>query len=252
LRVRPVYGVVTPRALARLACALLLACAPALPAGDAAAGQLPGRAGAPFVATPGEFRFARLNRGYREIAPEILPLEEGPLTVRLSSPRNDLIVRSHLLRLEPGAGNSYSAELRVEFMGKGWLVADVEAAGLSTRLEDEVLVPPQAVEMEGRVRLRRVRGGYEVVAEQLPRRMGVRIQSGIGRRIVNFCDRVSALPLTALDCPALEQSLTRAVVPLPPAGESFLLADADLTPQDRQQLDAYLSAALPASRRSGR
>jgi len=197
---------------------------------------------------PGELSFERLNRGYREVAPEILPIEEGPVTVRLSSPRNTLVVRSHLLRLEPGAGNSHSAELRIEFMGKGWLVADVEAAGFSTRLQDEVLVPPQALEMQGRVRMRRVRGGYEVIPEQLPRRIGVRIQSGIGRRIVNLCDGVSVLPLASLDCPALEKSLTRAVVPLPPAGETFLLADADLTAQEKLQLDLYLSVGRGGAR----
>jgi hypothetical protein len=189
---------------------------------------------------PGQFRFERLNRGYSEVAPEILPIEEGPVTIRLSSPRNNLIVRNHLLRLEPGAGNSYSADLRIEFMGKGWLVADVEVAGASTRFQDEVLVPPQALEMQGRVRMRRVRGGYEVTPEQLPRRVGVRIQSGVGRKIVNLCDGVSALPFTSVDCASLEQTLTRAVVPLPAPGESFLLEDADLTPQDRQQLDGYL------------
>jgi hypothetical protein len=188
----------------------------------------------------GQFQFGRLNRGYSEVAPEIQPIEEGPVTIRLSSPRNNLIVRSHLLRLEPGIGNSHSAELRVEFMGKGWLVADVEVGGASTRFQDEVQVPPQALEMQGRVRLRRVRGGYEVTPEQLPQNVRVRIQSGIGRQIVNLCDGVSVLPFTEVDCPALERELTRAVVPLPAPGESFLLEDAELTAQERQQLDGYL------------
>jgi hypothetical protein len=192
------------------------------------------------AAVPGQFQFQRLNRGYSEVAPEILPIEEGPVTIRLSSPRNNLIVRNHLLRLEPGAGNSFSADLRIEFMGKGWLVADVDVAGAGTRLQDEVLVPPQALEMQGRVRMRRVRGGYEVTPEQLPRRISVRIQSGVGRKIVNLCDGVSSLPFTSFDCASLEQRLSRAVVPLPAAGESFLLEDADLTPQERQQLDGYL------------
>ena len=191
----------------------------------------------------GQFQLSRLNRGYSEVAPEIQPIEEGPVTIRLSSPRNHLIVRSHLLRLEPGIGNSHSAELRVEFMGKGWLVADVEVGGASTRFQDEVQVPPQALEMQGRVRLRRVRGGYEVTPEQLPRNVRVRIQSGIGRQIVNLCDGVSVLPFTDVDCPALERELTRAVVPLPAPGESFLLEDAELTAQERQQLDGYLKPA---------
>ena len=225
----------TPRALtAVLAPALLLL-------GSAAPGRtaVPAATGTP----PGELRFERLNRVYTEVAPEIQPLEEGPVTVRLSSPRNSLTVISHLLRLEPGAGNSHTADLRIEFTGKGWLVADVEVGGVGSRLEDEVVVPPQALELQGRLRLRKVRGGYEVTPEQLPRRVAVRIQSGIGRRLVDLCDGVSQLPFTAIDCPALEEALSRAVVTLPPPGESFLLSDAELTPQERRQLDGYLAGA---------
>jgi hypothetical protein len=197
----------------------------------------------------GQFELGRLNRGYREVAPEIQPIEEGPVTIRLSSPRNSLIVRHHLLRLEPGIGNSHSAELRIEFMGKGWLVADVEVGGASTRFQDEVQVPPQALEMQGRVRLRRVRGGYEVTPEQLPQNVRVRIQSGIGRQIVNLCDGVSVLPFTEVDCAALEQELTRVAVPLPAAGESFFLEDAEMTAQERQHLDSYLIPSKPGSPR---
>ncbi|HEX3529778.1 MAG TPA: hypothetical protein VH988_22185, partial [Thermoanaerobaculia bacterium] len=92
--------------------------------------------GAQAVPGAGNLRFERLNRTYSQVALEILPVEEGPVTVRLSSPRNSLVVRSHSLRLEPGAGNSFTADLQVEFLGKGWLVADVEVGGLSTRLQD--------------------------------------------------------------------------------------------------------------------
>ena len=51
---------------------------------------------------------------------------------------------------------------------------------------------------------------------------------------------MSSLPFTDVDCPALEQALTRAVVPLPAAGETFLLEDADVTPAEQRQLDGYL------------
>jgi hypothetical protein len=203
------------------------------------------------AAVPGELRFERFNRGYDQVAPEILPIEEGPVTVRLSSPRNSLTVRNHAVRLEPGAGNSYTADLRIEFSGKGWLVADVDVSGVSTRLQDEVKVPPQELEMQGRIRLRKVRGGYEVTPEQLPHSVSVRIESGIGRSLVDLCDGVSALPLAPLgdvDCTALERSLSRAVVPLPAAGESFLLEDADLTASERRQLDGYLSRGAGGAR----
>jgi hypothetical protein len=198
-------------------------------------GVAPGRS-----AVAGELQLERLNRAYSEVAPEILPIEEGPVTVRLSSPKNSLTVRSHRVRLEPGAGNSFTADLRIEISGKGWLVADVDVGGVGTRLQDEVLVPPQSLEMQGRVRLRKVRGGYEVTPEQLPKSISVRIQSGIGRRLVDLCDGVSSLPFSDVDCPSLERSLSRAVVPLPAPGESFLLEDSDLAPGERQQLDGAL------------
>src|SRR5690349_12850633 len=88
------------------------------------------------AAAPGQLQFARLNRTYSDIVTEIEPIQQGPVTVRLSSPRHQLTVRNHLLRLEPGPGGSHSAELRVDFSGKGWLVADVDVAGMGGRLED--------------------------------------------------------------------------------------------------------------------
>ncbi|HKH49015.1 MAG TPA: hypothetical protein VKM72_30490 [Thermoanaerobaculia bacterium] len=187
---------------------------------------------------PGQIQLQRLNRSYSEIAPDILPVVEGPLTVRLSSPRNQITVRNHLLRLEPGSGGSHSADLSIEFQGKGWLVADVEAGPMATRLQDEVLVPPQVAKIQGRVRIRRVQGGYGITPEQLPEKLGVRIQSGIGRQLVNVCDGASIL--LALDCPSLEKSLSRAVIPLPAAGEEFLLEDTELTAVERGQIDSYL------------
>lgn len=205
---------------------------------------LAGRPGG--TAVPGQIELQRLNRSYSEVAPDILPVIEGPLTVRLSSPRHQIVVRRHLLRLEPGAAGSHSADLSIEFQGKGRLVADVEAGPVATRLQDEVLVPPQVARLQGRVRIRRVQGGYGIIPEQLPDRLGVRIQSGIGRQLVNVCDGASIV-LAALDCPRLEQSLSRAVIPLPAAGEEYLLEDAELTPAERSQLDSYLQGRVQGS-----
>src|SRR5262245_6147234 len=124
---------------------------------------------------PGQFRFERFNRSYPEIVPDIAPIEQGPLTIQLSSPKRNLTLRSHFLRLEPGPGGSHSAELRVEFQGKGWIVADLDVAGMAaTRLQDEVLVPPQAAVLEGRVRVAREPGAYVITTEQLPKQMRVK------------------------------------------------------------------------------
>ncbi len=200
-------------------------------------------AAAPMASPPGQFRFERFNRSYAESVPRISPVEQGPLSIQLSAPRNSLVLRNHLLRLEPGSGGSHAAELRVEFQGKGWLVADVDVAGFAgTRLQDEVIIPPQAATLEGRVRVTREPGAYVVTTEQLPKQIRVKIQSNVGNQIVAFCDRIPTL-LGDLDCDRLDQAFSSAAVPLPKAGESYLLEDADLTPQERQQLETYLAAS---------
>src|SRR5215218_7483997 len=196
------------------------------------------------AAVPGQLRFERFNRSYPEMIPEIAPIEQGPLTIQLSSPKSNMTLRSHFLRLEPGPGGSHTAELRVEFLGKGRLVADLDVAGIAaTRLQDDVLVPPQAATLEGRVRLTREPGAYVITTEQLPKQMRIKIQSGIASQVVGFCDRIPVLLAPDLDCERLNQALSNAVVPLPPAGESYLLEDAELTAEERSQLDAYLAGS---------
>jgi hypothetical protein len=198
-------------------------------------------ASAPAASAPGQFEFGRLNRSYRDVVSEIEPIRQGPITVRLSSPRQELVVRDHLLRLEPGPGGSHSAELRVDVSGKGWLVADVDVAGIGGRLEDEVTVPPQSQTVEGRAKIRKVAEGYEITPEQLPKSVRVRIRSGIGSRLVDFCDRATGLLFSDMDCGGLDRALSTAVVPLPAAGESYLLEQSDLTAAERQRIDGYLA-----------
>lgn len=192
---------------------------------------------------PGPLQFARLNRTYPDAVTEIAPVTEGLVSIRLSSPSNQMTLRNHRLRLEPGLGGSHSAELRVEFEGKGRLVADVDVAGFGTRLEDNVVVPPQAANLEGRVKVRKVAGGYGVTPEQLPPRVAVRIESGLAGRVVGVCESASRISLAAMDCAGLARRLSIASVPLPSAGEEFLLEAAELTPAERGQLDALLGAS---------
>lgn len=189
----------------------------------------------------GPLRFERLNRAYEDIAQEIAPIVEGAITIRLSSPDNRMTVRNHQLRLEPGSAGSHSAELRVEFEGRGRLVADVDVGGLGSRFEDEVTVPAQAANLEGRVRVQKAEGGYLVTPEQLPPRVAVRIQSGLAGQIVGLCETAAQIPFTSLDCSGLNRRLSTAVVPLPAPGESYLLENADLSAEERRLLDASLA-----------
>lgn len=194
------------------------------------------------MATPGLFRFSRLNHGYSEPATAIDPIAAGPLTVRLSSPRNKLVLASNTLRLEPGADGLHSAELEVRFYGKGQLVADVDLSGLAQRFEEEVVIPAQTKRLEGRVRISRSGGGYLLTPERLPREIRVAIESQLGNDVVGVCEKVAALPFSDVDCDGLDRALSTAVVPLPPAGEGFYLARTDLTPEERRQMEGYLGS----------
>ncbi len=198
---------------------------------------------APAPAPGGLLRFTRLNHAYSEPATAVDPITEGPLTVRLSSPSNKLVLVSNALRLEPGADGLYTADLEVRFYGKGRVVADVDMAGvggLAKRFTDEVVVLPQTRRLEGRVRVARSGDGYLLVPERLPRDLPVRIQSQLGNDIVGLCERIASLPFSDLDCSGLDRALSTARVPLPHAGEGFYLARTDLTPDERRQIETYL------------
>jgi hypothetical protein len=189
---------------------------------------------------PGQFELERLNRTYRDTVPKIVPVTEGMVDVRFSSPSNQLTVVDHLLRLEPGAGNVHSGELRVEFEGRGVMVADMDVAGFGARLEDEVVVPRQIANLEGRVDIQRAPGGYRIVLEDLPPRLAIRIESEMAGRIVRTCERSVQLSQADIDCSGLDQKLSTLVFPLPRAGEIYFLPDDELTPAERERLDAYL------------
>lgn len=194
---------------------------------------------------PGPFEFERLNRRYSDAAPEIFPVTEGLVDVRLSSPSNQLTVVDHLVRLEPGPGGVHTAELRVEFEGRGLLVADIDVAGFGTRMQDQVVVPRQIANLEGRVAVQRVPEGYQLILEELPPRLAVRVESEMAGRIVGTCERAAQFSLVDVDCSGLDRKLSSVVFPTPRSGEIFLLEDADLTPAERQRLDAYLGSAGP-------
>jgi hypothetical protein len=196
---------------------------------------------APSTPAPGGLlRFTRLNHAYSEPATAMDPVTEGPLTVRLSSPSNKLVLVSNALRLEPGPDGLYTADLEVRFYGKGRVVADVDVSGVAKRFTDEVVVLPQTRRLEGRVRVARSGDGYLLVPERLPRELPVSIRSQLGNDIVGLCERVASLPFSDLDCSGLDRALSTAKVPLPHAGEGFYLARTDLTADERRQIETYL------------
>jgi hypothetical protein len=206
-------------------------------------------AAAPSTAAA-SFQFSRLDHAYA-LPVAAAPITEGQLTVRLSSPQNKIVLRSHRLRLAPTyADGSYAAELTVDFFGKGALVADVDLAGHSHRFAEQLLVPPQTRVLGGRVRVSRSGRGYLITPVSLPATIAVQIRSQVGDDVVGLCESLAAIPFSTLDCDGLDRALSTATVPLPRTGESFWLAPGDVTAAERRQVESYLAATAGARTRA--
>jgi hypothetical protein len=198
-----------------------------------------------LAAEPRAFSFDKLNRSYENLVGDLQPITEGPLTVELSSPSHILVLKSNRLVLTPAGGGAgrQQAHLELEILGKGQLVADVEGAGLSTRLQDELYVPPQTLTLDAKIDLRRVEGGYQVTTLEMPARIDIKMQSKLSNQLISLCGGVALF--TGLDCDALERALSVATIPLPAGGGPYLMSDSDLTDADRAALDALLAPGAP-------
>ncbi len=189
------------------------------------------------------FQFHRANATYSNPDPQLAPVERGPMTLRLRSPSNSVDLLEHDLVLRPLGKGVHAAALRVELTGEGDLEADLMISGVATQLKDKVVLPRQTLLLEGEIRLDRVENGYRITAVRLQPEIKLRIESQLAGSLVSTCKRFSVLIPLGSSCLELERSLTEAAVPLPQEGETFLLGDPLLTPEDRHQLDAYLTRA---------
>lgn len=188
-----------------------------------------------------DFAFSALNRGYKNLLAEAPEYRNGAFSLRLSSPRQALIVKSHRLRLEPLADGTFRAQLAVDFYGNGWLVADVAYGTIAQRFEDQLFVPPQHLELPARLKVVREAGGYRFLATELPRQVTVEIHSRLATSVVGVCEGAAILALGQIDCSSVERALTQVAVPLPGPGGEFFLGDAEIAPAERQTLDALIA-----------
>lgn len=191
---------------------------------------------------PAALEFERLNRAYSDFAPELASWSDGAVGVRLQSPKQSLVLRGHRIRLTPLPGGLFAGALELDLLGKARMIADLELGPLAERFDEEVVVPPQTVVVAGKVRMRRIEGGYRIDAIELPPAVEISIQSATLNAVLALCDQASILSLGSLDCGGLGPALTRPRLPIP-AGQSFELADDDLTADDRRELDALLGVA---------
>ncbi len=211
-----------------------------LPGFLAALLALPG--GALPATEPGVFELSSLNRSYERLAPDIVPIEVGGITIRLSSPRHHLLLAKNRLVLRPRPDGTFDAALQLEFSGRGHLVADIDLSGTPTRIEDELTVPAQRRTLMARVRLIPSAEGYLVTPLEMPETFDVEIDSRLGGRLVGLCQGIVILALGGVDCDAFAGLVGVARIPLPAVGETYLVEKDRISEVERQLLDAYLVA----------
>jgi hypothetical protein len=205
-------------------------------------------AGAALAAPPSEprvFEFTAFNRDYTDLASDIAPIELTGITVQLESPASRLTVFTNRLRLTPRAGGSFDAELWLTFGGSGTLLADIRMGNVPSRLEDELVVPRQTRQLKLRARIARDAAGYLVTTEAMPEALSVVIESRLGGNLVTLCRNLGLL--LGLPCDSLERSFSEVSVPLPPAGETYLVELDQVGPEGARQLDDYLGVEAPPS-----
>ena len=197
---------------------------------------------APLPAASEKLELQRLNRTYSDLVGELAPLRYDPLTIRLSSPKQTVIVHANRVALEPRGGGRFGVAAEIDLSGKGSLIADLElAGGEPQRMADEVVLPPQTLRVDAEVTVARVEGGYRVVALELPPSLRVDIRSRMVGELIQACAGMALLTLGALDCAPVTDALERPRLPLPGPGAELFLADADLTDADRAAIDALLT-----------
>lgn len=228
--------------------AVLAALAAIATLGAAAAAQAPAAPAPATPAPPTELTFPRFNDVYEQPGVVSQPLEQGGVKIRLSSPENHLVLRSHRVRLAPLGDGTHWVEVVADFAGRGHVVAHLDFGnGQGTRLEDDVVLPPQTRTVIGRVVIALGEGGdYEVTPVELPKSVAIAFESQLAGGLADLCRTVSLLGGLPIDCGTVEAGLTTAAIPLPAPGETYLLPADRLTPEDRARLDEYLARARAA------
>jgi hypothetical protein len=204
--------------------------------------------GAEIGALGAEFEFARLNRTYSQFVDQLQPVVLGPVEVLLRSPQHRLELARHHATLEPAADGTHDIRLSIELSGSGTINAILRAAGLEGKLDDELVLPRQTLQMAGRIRLARSPAGYSIALVEAPPSVAVRIESQLAGRLVPLC-RQMALVLVRFDCAALSDALSNVQVPLPGPGTEFALPIEELGPEEVKALDRYLTEAVRHSAR---
>jgi len=184
----------------------------------------------------------RVNGVHRDLETDLAPIEIGPVTVVLTSPTHSLEVFEHELSLAPGGSGAETATLRARYQGQAHLVAELEIAGMTSEIDDNIELPLQETEVSGLVEIVRVGDGYRVTALEAPSHVEIQVESDLAGRLGLLCRGFAVLAMGNVDCEAVDQAMSVVKVPLPEPGEEFFVAGEDLTEQERGQIESYLRA----------
>lgn len=195
------------------------------------------------VGAPTTFVVERLNGTYTDLGARIKEIDSGLFVVHPTSKHSRLTLAAHSLELTPLGGDEHLARAWFRFEGEAQVAAAFTMAGVPAGgVEDEVEVPVQERRIEARIRLARQGSDYLVTVLESPPHLQVAIRSKLAQQIVDFCEGVSRFSIGS-SCGELEAALANPRIPLPEPGETYLLEAAELLPEERALVDAYLAAA---------
>jgi len=181
---------------------------------------------------------AYLNETYTDLDADLAPIQEGPLSVRLSSPSHRLTLHRNRLVLTPSADGDPDAWVGAEFEGAGDLVADLQGGTLATQIQDRVVVPRQTVRLRGKLRVTRDADSYTLRALEAPPSVPVQIRSGLIDRCVAICRGLGLLAV--VDCERLERALSTVQVPIRSDQAALRIPHDRLSETDRAYLDRFV------------
>lgn len=180
------------------------------------------------------------NQTYRDLDPGLVPVQQGPLRIAVSSPEHRLQVFGNLLSVRPATEETWEAELRVDLEGDGRLLAEVDIGGVVNELVDDVTANRQWVTARGEIRVSRAPEGFRIELASAGPSPTVEIQSALGAQIVAVCQSLALL--LGLDCDGLQKGLSVVQIPMPDPGTTFLLPEAYLNEAERSFFEDLVPA----------
>lgn len=190
---------------------------------------------------PVRMSISALNRVFDSLETGFVPIEQGPVTINISSPAHRLEIFENRLAFTESERHEDGVEVLFEVDLAGWgdLIATLETVAGSTPYEDRVTVERQWVKAEAVIRLVPTEKGYDMtLLEALTPTVGFQIESDMAQQIVETCRAFAAL-LPGLGCDGVSASLARIEAPLPEAGTQYEINGAYLTEEERAIFDRF-------------